>query len=103
MSKDEFVNWWLQTDFGKKNRIRWDARQQSNVWKHFDQVAKTVDGAPEVMCKQCKKNARPPTAAWKWGCSDAKAFERDRVSEGIKISEYQAISPRGTIYLTMNI
>lgn len=55
MSKDDFVSWWLQTDFGKQKRIRWDARQQSNVWKHFDQVAKTIDGVPKVMCKQCKK------------------------------------------------
>lgn len=51
MTKDDFVSWWLQTDFGQKKRIRWDARQQSDVWKHFDQVAKANNGAPKVMCK----------------------------------------------------
>jgi len=55
MTKDDFVNWWLQTDFGQKKPIRWDARQQSDVWKHFDQVAKASDGMPKVMCKRCKK------------------------------------------------
>jgi hypothetical protein len=55
MSKDEFVSWWLQTDFGRKKQIRWDARQQSDVWKHFDQVARTDNGASKVMCKRCKK------------------------------------------------
>lgn len=55
MTKEDVVNWWLQTDFGQKKRMRWDARQQSDVWKHFDQVAKAKDGAPKVMCKRCKK------------------------------------------------
>jgi hypothetical protein len=55
MTKDDFVTWWLQTDFGQKKRMRWDARQQSDVWKHFDLVAKANDGTPMVMCKRCRK------------------------------------------------
>lgn len=35
--------------------MRWDARQQSDVWKYFDLVAKADDGAPKVICKRCKR------------------------------------------------
>lgn len=55
MAKDDFVSWWLQTDYGRKKQIRWNARQQSDVWKNFDQVANAKDGTPRVMCKRCKK------------------------------------------------
>jgi hypothetical protein len=30
MAKDDFVSWWLQTDYGRKKQIRWNARQQSD-------------------------------------------------------------------------
>jgi hypothetical protein len=55
MTKNDFVAWWLKTDFGRKKRMRWDARQQSDVWKYFDQVAKGDDGEPKVICKRCMK------------------------------------------------
>jgi hypothetical protein len=51
---DDYVQWWLQTDFGRKKRMRWDSRHSSDVWDHFDQVARASDGAPKVMCKHCK-------------------------------------------------
>jgi hypothetical protein len=54
MVKDEYLKWWLQTDYGRKKFVRWDSRHQAEVWKHFDQVAKLSDGIPKVMCKRCK-------------------------------------------------
>lgn len=54
MAKDDYVQWWLQTDFGRKKKIRWDARHQAEVWKQFEQVANANNGAPKVICKQCK-------------------------------------------------
>ncbi|RJE18368.1 hypothetical protein PHISCL_09299 [Aspergillus sclerotialis] len=55
MTKNDFVRWWLQTDFGQKKPIRWDSRHQSEIWTHFDQVATAKDGTPKVMCKRCKR------------------------------------------------
>lgn len=55
MSKAAFVEWWLQTDFGKKKQIHWDGRHQANCWQHFQQVADGKTGRPGVMCKQCGK------------------------------------------------
>lgn len=49
----DWVDWWLQTDFGKQSKIRWDSKHQSDVWKAFHQVANGSDGAPKVMCKRC--------------------------------------------------
>lgn len=63
MANDNFVTWWLQTDFGRKKRIRWDARHQSEVWKHFEQVAHSTDGEPKVMCKRCGKLMDHPQAS----------------------------------------
>ena len=57
---EEYTDWWFQTSYGKmdaqkkKGRINWDARQSSDVWKHFDQVANAKDGKPKVVCRQCK-------------------------------------------------
>lgn len=62
MSK-KFVEWWLQTEFGKSKRINWDARHQAECWNSFDQVANTKDGKPGVMCKQCRKVLDHPAAA----------------------------------------
>ena len=50
----EFVQWWLQTDFGRRKRLRWDSRHSSDVWNHFDQVSKATNGEPKVMCKYCR-------------------------------------------------
>jgi hypothetical protein len=55
MSKEAFVEWWLQTDFGKKKRIHWDGRHQAECWQHFEQIADGKTGRPGVMCKQCSK------------------------------------------------
>jgi hypothetical protein len=53
MAHSEWVEWWLQTDYGKKSKLHWDANHQSPVWGHFHQVAHGPDGAPKVMCKEC--------------------------------------------------
>ncbi|MGH7240233.1 MAG: zinc finger BED domain-containing protein [Candidatus Saccharimonadales bacterium] len=53
MSHNDWVEWWLQTDYGSKGNIRWDSTHQSAVWPHFDQVAHGTNGAPKVMCKRC--------------------------------------------------
>lgn len=53
MSKDQFVAWWLTTDFGKQKRIYWDGRHSSQCWEYFDQVADMTTGEPKVMCNRC--------------------------------------------------
>jgi hypothetical protein len=53
MSKDEFVAWWLLTDFGKKKRVHWDSRHQANYWKQFEQVTHGKTGKPGVICVKC--------------------------------------------------
>jgi hypothetical protein len=53
MSHDDWVEWWLQTNYGSKSVIRWDSNHQSAVWAHFNQVAHSTNGAPKVMCKRC--------------------------------------------------
>lgn len=60
MSKNEFVKWWLQTDFGAnpecRKKIRWDAkRKKSETWSHFNQVAHYITGEPKVLCQRCKQ------------------------------------------------
>jgi len=53
MTHTEWVDWWLQTDFGMKKKIHWDSSHQAEIWSKFDQVAHAIDGAPKVMCKNC--------------------------------------------------
>jgi hypothetical protein len=36
MSHNDWVEWWLQTDYGSKSDIRWDSNHQSAVWTHFN-------------------------------------------------------------------
>jgi hypothetical protein len=50
MSKDAFVAWWLETDFGKKKCIHWDGRHHAKCWEQFEQVAHGKTGKPGVMC-----------------------------------------------------
>ncbi|KAJ9482200.1 hypothetical protein VN97_g11237 [Penicillium thymicola] len=53
MSHSDWVEWWLQTDYGSKSKISWDSNHLSDVWKHYVQVAHSVDGAAKVMCERC--------------------------------------------------
>ncbi|KAJ5740168.1 hypothetical protein N7493_000040 [Penicillium malachiteum] len=51
----EWVEWWLQTDYGRQSKIHWEAARQAPIWENFDQVAQIIDGAPKVMCKRCNR------------------------------------------------
>lgn len=53
MSHNDWVDWWLQTDFGRKSKIKWDSTRHSEIWSHYNQVAHSIDGAPKVMCQRC--------------------------------------------------
>lgn len=53
MLHSDWVSWWLETGFGKKDHIPWDAKHQSSTWNEFHQVAQSSDGAAKVMCKRC--------------------------------------------------
>lgn len=64
MGKDEFINWWLQTEYGSQSeyqkKIRWDAKRSSSTWKNYDQVAHHISGEPKVMCRRCGKDFTHP-------------------------------------------
>lgn len=53
MVHNDWVNWWLETDSGKKSNIKWSSSHLLPVWVNFHQVANSLDGAPKVMCKRC--------------------------------------------------
>lgn len=60
MTHSEWVDWWLQTDYGSKSKIHWDSNHLSDIWKQYDQVASSIDGAPKVMCKRCSQILEHP-------------------------------------------
>jgi hypothetical protein len=53
MAHSEWVDWWLQTDYGRKSKINWDSTRHAEIWSQFHQVAHNMDGAPKVMCQRC--------------------------------------------------
>lgn len=56
MNKEEFVNWWIQTQSGQPTDIPkiWDRKgYRADIWADFDQVAHYISGQPKVMCKHC--------------------------------------------------
>ena len=54
MANDDFIIWWLQTEFGSQMKGNiFDVKHQSECWDHFEQVAAPQDGTPKVMCKTC--------------------------------------------------
>jgi hypothetical protein len=59
MTKEDFVNWWLTTQFGSKSdtkQMNWARKgYSSEVWAHFDQVADPSTGKPKAICKRCKR------------------------------------------------
>lgn len=60
MTHNEWVEWWLQTEYGRKSKILWDSSRNASIWSNFDQVAHTKDGAPKVMCKRCLRILEHP-------------------------------------------
>lgn len=67
MSHTEWVDWWLQTEYGSRSKIAWDSNHLSDVWKNYDQVAHSIDGAPKVMCKRCSQVLEHPYSKRKDG------------------------------------
>lgn len=53
MAHNEWEEWWLQTDYGRKSKINWDSTRHAEIWSQFHQVAHSIDGAPKVMCQRC--------------------------------------------------
>ncbi|KAJ5807732.1 hypothetical protein N7474_009001 [Penicillium riverlandense] len=53
VSRKQFVDWWLTTDFGLRKElqttIRWDGKKKSDIWERFDQVAHQKTCEPKVM------------------------------------------------------
>ena len=49
MAHTEWVDWWLQTDFGRKSKINWDSTRHAEIWTNFHQVAHNIDGPPNVI------------------------------------------------------
>lgn len=60
MVHNEWVEWWLQTNYGRKSKINWDSTHHTPIWEKFDQVASTQDGAPKIMCRRCAKILEHP-------------------------------------------
>lgn len=60
MAHTEWVEWWLQTDFGRRSKFRWDSARHTEVWQNYHQIAHGVDGIPKVMCKRCGKVLEHP-------------------------------------------
>jgi hypothetical protein len=36
MAHTEWVDWWLQTDYGRKRKMQWDAEHIAKIWKDFE-------------------------------------------------------------------
>ncbi|EED20345.1 hypothetical protein TSTA_035710 [Talaromyces stipitatus ATCC 10500] len=53
MAHNDWVDWWLQTNFGRKSKINWDSTRHAEIWDYYHQVAHSVDGALKVMCQRC--------------------------------------------------
>lgn len=64
MVNNEFVEWWLKTEFGSRiNRNLFEDKRGARTaecWKHFHQVAAISDGEPRVMCKTCDHTLSHP-------------------------------------------
>lgn len=58
MTWNDFVLWWLQTEFSSKPTPEWhhwDTKYHSKEWANFDQIAHYQTGEPMIMCKRCGK------------------------------------------------
>lgn len=101
MAHTDWVDWWLQTDFGQKSNLKWDTNRNADIWTHFDQVASHKDGAPKVMCKRCTRILEHPAATLPNGktlygtstmskhiktsaCQKAKANSKEDISRFLK-------------------
>lgn len=54
MNHSDWVDWWLQTEYGSQSKIDWDSQHgRAKIWKEFEQVAHSIHGTAKVMCKNC--------------------------------------------------
>jgi hypothetical protein len=55
MNHSDWVDWWLETEYGSNNKITWESQHgsDSETWKQFEQVAHEGTESPKVMCKRC--------------------------------------------------
>lgn len=68
MLRNDWVDWWLQTDYGSRSKIDWDLQNsRAKIWKEFDQVAHSIHGTAKVMCKNCSAVLEHPYTTSKYG------------------------------------
>jgi hypothetical protein len=60
MAYTEWVDWWLQTDYGQKRKMHWDIEYSAKIWKDFEQVTQITDSLPKVIYKRCCKILEHP-------------------------------------------
>lgn len=66
MNHSNWVDWWLQTEYGSQRKIKWDSKHgRAKIWKEFEQVAHSVHGTAKVMCKNCSAILEHPHATRK--------------------------------------
>lgn len=54
MANDEFVAWWLKTEYGSETKRNiFKGKHHAESWDYFHQIAAIQDGSPKVMCKKC--------------------------------------------------
>jgi hypothetical protein len=78
MQKKQFVDWWLETSYGKQKDLRWDATRTSEAWNGFDQVAQTETGLPKVMCQRCGQILEHPNFNPKGAPNGTSGLKRHR-------------------------
>ena len=77
MVNNEFVAWWLNTEFGSQmKRNIFENKRQAECWKHFHQVASIQDGSPKVMCKICDQILNHPANGHRGTSSMNKHFSQ---------------------------
>lgn len=52
MTHNDQVDQWLQTDFGRKSKIKQDLARHSEIQKQYHQVAQSINGALKVICQR---------------------------------------------------
>ncbi|KAJ5405259.1 hypothetical protein N7465_006543 [Penicillium sp. CMV-2018d] len=65
MNRSDWVNWWLETNYGANNsKIAGESQHGAalEIWKQFEQVAHAGTGGPKVMCKRCNAILEHPYA-----------------------------------------
>lgn len=78
MLHNDWVDWWLQTDYGSRSKINWDSQHgRAKIWKEFDQVAHSVHGTAKVMCKNCSAILEHPYATRKERAGQGESSRKD--------------------------